>query len=386
MSRPGPPDPAPAGASMPPLRVAHVLRRDAVAGTELMVATLAEHGRRHGVQATVLILDRPGPVARQLRAAGVPVRSLGGGGALRELGRLGRLVRSGRFDVLCGYGFRAGLATRMLARLLAPGTRTAVGVRGLYVTEVERIDGPRGRLAMVVERATAPLVDAYVANSPGALAVLEAHGIERRRLHWVPNGIDADRWTVPDRDGRPDPPTVVCVGRFTPVKRQADLVDAAALLRDRGIAARFVLVGSGPTEDLVRRRVTQLDLSDVVAVVGPRSPSEMSRLLADADVACLPSSQEGMPGSVMEAMASALPVVGTRVNGIADLVRDGETGLLVPPADPAALADALERVLRDPALRLRLGAAGRRRIVERFSLERMVAETSDLLRSLPRRA
>ncbi len=368
-----------------PLRVAHVLRRDAVAGTELMVAALAEHGRRHGVQATVLILDRPGPVAAQLGAAGVAVRSLGGGGSPRELRRLARAVRGERFDVLCGYGFQTGLAVRLLARTLARRPPAVVGVRGLYVTEVERIDSPRGRVAMAVERATAPLVDAYVANSPGALEVLADHGVSRRRLRWIPNGIDPERWPVPDRSDRRGPPTVVCVGRFTPVKRQADLVDALARLRDRGVPARLVLIGAGPTREAVQHQVARLDLRDVVVVRGPLAPDRIAQELADADVACLPSSQEGMPGSVMEAMASALPVVGTQVNGIADLVVDERTGLLVPPADPDALADALERLLRDPALRRQLGDAGRRRIVERFSLERMVAETSELLRSLPRR-
>jgi glycosyltransferase involved in cell wall biosynthesis len=91
-----------------------------------------------------------------------------------------------------------------------------------------------------------------------------------------------------------------------------------------------------------------------------------------------------MPGAVMEAMACGLPVVGTAVNGIAELVRDGETGLLVAPKDPAALAGALARLAADAPLRRRMGAAARRRIVEELSLERMVGATTQLYRELAR--
>jgi len=362
-----------------PIEVVHVLARDALAGTETMVAALAEHSDPSVLRTSVLILDRPGPVAARLRAAGVPVASLGGGGGtLAALARLAAAVRRRRVDVLCGYGFRASLATRVLARMLSPGTRVVAGIRGLYVTEIERIDGPRGRVVMAIEKMTSPLVDAYVANSPGALRVLERHGIAAPRLHWIANGLDADRWTAPDRTDRDGPPLVACVGRFSPVKRQADLVAAAALLRDRGVAARFLLAGIGPTMPSVWDDVRRLDLEDEVRLLGDLSTPEVAALLEDADVACLPSSQEGMPGAVMEAMASGLPVVGTDVNGIADLVRDGETGLIVPVGDRVALADALERLVRDAALRRRLGEAGRHRIVAELSLDRMLAETTAL--------
>jgi len=359
-----------------PAEVVHVLARDALAGTELMVAALAERSDPAAVRATVLFLDGPGPVAARLRAAGVATRSLGTGPA--GLLALARHVRRRPVDVLCGYGFRTGLATRLLARWLSPGTRTVTGVRGLYVTEIDRIDSLRGRLVMAVERTTAPLVDAYVANSTGALAVLAEHGIDRARLHYVPNGLDADRWPTPDRRGRGEPVTVACVGRFVPIKRQLDVVTAAALLRTRGIQARFVFAGGGPTLEEVRAHAAALGIAEDVTFLGPCPPEQVAQVLIDADVACLASSQEGMPGVILEAMASALPVVGTRVNGIADVVRDGETGLLVPPADPARLSVALERLLADEALRAELGARGRDRVVAEHSLAGTVAASTAL--------
>jgi glycosyltransferase involved in cell wall biosynthesis len=361
------------------LTVVHVLARDALAGTELMVAALAEHGDRSAVRHVVVFLDRPGPVAARLRADGVIAHSVGGP---RALWRLAGVLRRTRADVICGYGLRAGLAVRLLGRARARRSRTVTGVRGLYVTEVEDLRSPRGRLAMAAERLTTPLVDAYVANSRGALAVLAEHGVAPDRLHYVPNGIDVDRFPQVDRAGRPGPPLVVCVGRFTPVKRQRDLVDAAALLRARGVEARLAFAGAGPLQDAVRGQVAGLALGDRVVFHGALAPAAVKDLLAEADVACMPSSQEGMPGAVLEAMASGLPVVGTDVNGIADGVADGETGVLVAPGDPAALAAALERLLADPALRHTLGAAGRRRVADELSLDRMVAATLAVFRGL----
>ncbi len=360
------------------LRVVHVLRRDALAGTELMVAALAERSDPAVVCTTVLFVDRTGPVAERLRAAGVAVESLGAGGPMAAQVRLARALRRADPDVLCGYGFRTGLSTRVLGRLLVRRCRTVTGIRGLYVTEIEDLDAPRGRLVMAIERLTAPLVDAYVANSPGALTVLADHGIAATRLRFIPNGIDADRWPLPDREGRAGTPLVACVGRFTAVKRQEDLVAAVALLRDQGVDVRLCLAGDGPLLEAVRAQVAMLGLEDRVTLHGTLAPPAVSQLLADADIACMPSSQEGMPGAVMEAMATGLPVVGTRVNGIAELVRDGETGLLVEARDPVALAGALARLTTDVQLRHRMGLAGRRRIVEELSLERMVEATTQL--------
>ena len=132
---PGPPASTSGAPGSPrPLQVWHVLARDALAGTELMTATLAERSHAHGVQTTVVIFDRPGPIAARLTSAGIPVHSVGGDGERTALLRLARLVRRRPVDVLCGYGFRTGLATRLVARAVSPRTSTVTGVRGLYVT------------------------------------------------------------------------------------------------------------------------------------------------------------------------------------------------------------------------------------------------------------
>jgi glycosyltransferase involved in cell wall biosynthesis len=135
----------------------------------------------------------------------------------------------------------------------------------------------------------------------------------------------------------------------------------------------------------MRALATELGLADVVELPGRVDPEAMRGMLGGASIACLSSVWEGMPGAVMEAMACGLPVVATDVSGTREVVADGESGLLVPPCDPPALARALARLLDDPELRTRLGTAGRRRMEERFSLEAMLDAKERLYRELVER-
>jgi glycosyltransferase involved in cell wall biosynthesis len=138
------------------------------------------------------------------------------------------------------------------------------------------------------------------------------------------------------------------------------------------------LIGDGPTLPEMRRLARELVASGLVRFAGARNADEVRDAMRSADVFCLASAWEGMAGSVMEAMACGLPVVGTRVNGIAELVKHGHTGYLVPPARPELLAEALQRLVRDPAAAAAMGAAGRERICKGFSVESMVAAKEEL--------
>lgn len=339
-----------------------------------MVTTLVERLDREVVDCDVVTLDRPGPMAQRLSEAGIRVRPLGGSGLMMGLARLARILRSERYDVVNAYGFKSTAVVRVLVRALATNTSFISGVRGLNITESERVDSPKGRLVLALERLGSRLVDMYDANSLGAIELLARNGVDRRHLRYIPNGIDVAEWP-PSWGARSAGalPTVLCVARFTPIKRHEDLVRAAARLAAEGQEFRLIMAGDGPTRRQVRQLTRQLGIEDVVAFPGGVERAEVRRLLSTADVFCLVSLWEGMPSAVMEAMASGLPVVGTRVNGIAELVEEGRTGLLVPPDDPQRLADALGKLLGDRAWRLRLGQAGRARIEREFGLDRMVA-------------
>jgi glycosyltransferase involved in cell wall biosynthesis len=166
----------------------------------------------------------------------------------------------------------------------------------------------------------------------------------------------------------------VCVGALEEKKGQTYLIQACRLLKQRNIDFVCHLIGEGQTRAELERQILEADLASVVRLEGGRPRAEVLRMLEHADVVALPSIQaksgkmEGIPVALMEPQACEVPVVSTRISGIPELVEDGVTGLLVPPADPTALAGALERLARDPELGRRLGRAGRVKVLSEFDL------------------
>jgi glycosyltransferase involved in cell wall biosynthesis len=182
----------------------------------------------------------------------------------------------------------------------------------------------------------------------------------------------------------PDQPVVMTVGRLIVMKGQRFLVDSVPQLLERFGDLAVLLVGEGHLRGELSKHAAELGVSSAVRLLGHRADARM--LLDAADVFVLPSLHEGMPLAAMEAMDASLPVVGTDVIGTAEVVADGETGLLVPPRDPGALATALGALLSDPDLRARYGAAARRRYLQHFTSARMAADTAAVYDSLLRAA
>ncbi|WP_100498373.1 glycosyltransferase family 4 protein [Geodermatophilus chilensis] len=233
-------------------------------------------------------------------------------------------------------------------------------------------------------------VDRLIAVSQGLRRTYSRIGVPPERFTTVPNGVAPLR----DRIGRdaaraaigldPHQPVVLTVGRLTHMKGQWHLVDAVPGLLERFPDLAVVLVGDGPLREALEKRAAGLGVGGAVRFPGHRSDAR--QLLAAADVFVLPSRHEGMPLVALEAMEAGLPVVGTRVIGTEEVVADGVTGALVRPGDPAALGAALERLLADPALRRRQGAAGRRRYLACFTRERMAGDTAAVYESVLRGA
>ena len=204
------------------------------------------------------------------------------------------------------------------------------------------------------------------------------------KIHVVYGGVDLDRLPGP-REARPGGPfRVLCVARFEEVKGHACLVEACRLLRDRGVRFECHLVGDGPLRERLTRQVAGAGLGNRVVLHGACAYGDVLKHLSRADVAVLatvPASngkREGIPNVLKEAMACGLPVVASHISGIPELVEDGRSGLLVPPGDAAALADALQRLHDDPALRRTMGCAGRERIVGEFDLRASTRRRAEL--------
>jgi glycosyltransferase involved in cell wall biosynthesis len=252
-------------------------------------------------------------------------------------------------------------------------TKMVCGVQGLHVTEVEDMGSAKSRFAAWVEKSASPLVDRYDCNSPGAVEFLAGLGISRDKLSYVPMGIEPADWPLANGAFDSDP-VIFNLARFVPRKRHVDLVEALHALRSEGVQFTAVLAGDGPTRAATVQRAKDLELEGRVQFPGSLSPDEAKDMMNRAAVFCLPSTWEGTPTVVLEAMASGVPVVGTDVNGTADLVGHEETGLLVPPGNPEALARALGALLEDPESARRRALAARQRVETHYSVAVMVDE------------
>jgi glycosyltransferase involved in cell wall biosynthesis len=175
-------------------------------------------------------------------------------------------------------------------------------------------------------------------------------------------------------------PLIGIVARLAPIKRHENLIQAADEVVRQLPNVRFLLVGDGEQRQVLEQMTREKRLQDNVKFLGWRS--DLDRVYADCDVVALTSANEGLPVSLIEAMASARPVVATRVGGVPDLVRAGITGVLVDPEDPQAFARALIAVMQDGALRQRLGQAARIDVRDRFRSERLVEDINTLYREL----
>lgn len=360
--------------------VAHVIFRLDVGGLENglvnLVNRMPPERLRHAI---VCLTDHTGFRAR-IRRADVPVYCLHKppGNSPLTLARLWRLFRRLRPDIV---------HTRNLAALEAalPAALAGVPVRvhGEHGRDVNDLDGSNVRMQRI-RRLFRPFVHHYIALSRDLEAYLRDRvGVPAERIAQIYNGVDAELFR-PRGAAREAPwPTgfatsgqivIGTVGRMQAVKDQPTLARAfVRLWRELPGAreqVRLAMVGDGPL-----RAETQRILIEGGAEAGAWLPGErddVAAFLRSLDVFVLPSLAEGISNTILEAMACGLPVVATAVGGNPELVRDGASGILVPPADPAQMAAAIRRYLDDPALRARHGAEARRAVEQRFRMNAMV--------------
>jgi len=374
-----------------PLRVLHVLASSQPGGTETNVLRLATAGSPQLCH-HVLFLAPSGPISEQLSQANVPVTLAPGSGplaALRAARAFRRLVKREAFDVVLIYGLRANTIGRTVCHLSR--TRAAVlgGLRSLYPS------GHKANWTLWLDRLTFRWSMGYISNSEAAVEHLVSHGYPRRKFWVIRQGVDLSRFAPAGAEVRerlrstfdvPDGcPVLSCVANLRPVKDHETLLRALALVKQRGIPFRALLAGDGPLRFALEDVAASLDLSEEVRFLGQLAGDDVAHLFQATDIALLTSRVEGLPTALLEAMACGCAVVATDVGGTAELVEHGATGLLVEPGNVEAVATAVEDLLRHPARLDEMRSAARRRVEERFSLDRMIEEYESLLARLSHR-
>jgi glycosyltransferase involved in cell wall biosynthesis len=345
----------------------------------LLLITLAEVGGAQTYVASLLpalvaefdvmvAAHGTGPLRDAAQAAGarfVPLRSLRRPiNPLRDLlalVELIRLLRRERPDILHTSSSKAGV----LGRLAAAVAGVPIRIFTVHGWAFAAHSGLASRLYRWADRLMRRLTTVTICvSAQGRLEGLAARTCDAERTLVIPNAVDvaaAPRSSLYDRKR----PLIVAVGRLRAPKDFPTLIGALGRLpRD---SFDGLIVGTGPDRPQLEGEISALGLSDRVRLAGERH--DIPELLATADVFVLPSRSEGLPVSVLEAMAAGLPVVASRVGGVPELVQDGKTGLLVEPGDPEQLAGALGRLAADRRLRHRLGARGRARAQQAFDLE-----------------
>ena len=366
-----------------PIRVLELLVTTSPGGGPKHVYDLVRHLPKNEFE-IVVAGPRPGVFFERFQELGVttvelPVGRLG----VRPLVRTIRLLRTFRIDVVHSHGKGPGLYGRLAAwRAGASAVHTFHGIHyGGY-------PGPLRALYFALERALSRLSHTIINVS----ASQEAEGLRLGLFRpsqsvVIVNGIDLadlDR-IIAGSPGRRESlgvastvPVLGCVTRFDPVKRIDTLLRALRALASRDPRVTLVLVGGGGEEERIRRMVAELGLGKQVVFTGLLE--EPARIYPALDLYVSTSLKEGLPLSLVEAMGAGRPVVATDVPGHRDVVVHGETGLLVPPEDPAALAGAISSLLADPERRRRMGEAGRRRAQAEFTIRPMVARTAEVYR------
>ncbi|HKW49510.1 MAG TPA: glycosyltransferase [Gemmatimonadaceae bacterium] len=369
------------------VRVAYCIDGMGIGGTELNALRTAERLDPSRFDVSVVCLQQEGPLFSRYRERGIsvlalPLGRLHGIKAVRQGMRLARYLSAQQVDIVHSHDAYNNIFATVWARM----ARTPVVIASRRWCD----DLPRRALA-VVNRFGFRLADCIIANSTQvASLVVTEDRVPATRVAVVPNFVDESAFTAPNPAHRAqlrtelglDPRCIVigCIAGLRPVKDHETLIRAVADLRSRWPLLRLVLVGDGELRLRLEALVRQLGLTDTVVFAGAR-PNEPN-LHHLFDISVLSSLSEGLPNTIVEAMAAGKPVVATRVGGVVDAVLDGETGTLVPARSPTDFATAIEQLLLHTTLRQSMGDAARRRARSEFHVTNVLGRLESLYERL----
>jgi glycosyltransferase involved in cell wall biosynthesis len=366
--------------SVRPLRVMFCSTAMHVGGAEMLLFNLLQRLDRSRFAAELCCLKELGELGEKL-AGEIPVHA----GLLRHkfdvrvLGRLTRLLQVQKIDAVV----TVGSGDKMFwGRLAARRAGVPVIISALHST-----GWPDG--ITWLNRCLTPLTDAFVAVASGhAQHLRDKERLPAHRVCAIPNGVDTEKYRPQSLSADlrhqlnipPAAPLVGIVAVLRPEKNHEMFLRVAAQVRQEMPDAHFLVIGNGPRREELESLAAQLDLNKHVHFLGQRP--DVSQLLNLLDVFVLTSHNEANPVSILEALATGIPVVATNVGSVPETVLDGATGYLIEPGDEQTMARRATELLLDPAKAQRLGSAGRRHVIENWSIERMVAGYEELLERL----
>jgi len=345
------------------MKVLQVITPSKIAGAERSTTSLCEHLVRAGHE--VVVACKAGhPLVEVMRGAGLEVREARIGGKLNVAAplRLARLARATGAEVIHTQLSTAALWGSVAGRLA--GVPVVAHVRALN------------------SKTCYVLADRVIAISRAVKRHLEAQGMRGERIDVVYTGLDSERYGTPMPRAAAKArlgiaaaqPAVGVVAHLTPKKGHAPFLEAAARVAACHPEVLFLFLGEGSQREALELRARELGLKERVRFLGFHA--DVLPFYAAMDVVVLPSiAGEGLPRTLLEASFLGIPVVGTDLSGVPEIIADGETGFVVPPGVPEPLAERMTRLIEDPSLRERLGAAGAARIRAQFTVPAMVAGT-----------
>ncbi|MBN9657914.1 MAG: glycosyltransferase [Acidobacteria bacterium] len=364
------------GPEGPRIRVGHLIHTMAYGGIETALLNWIRTMDRRRFEVTLICFDNPGatqaPFVEAAARDGIAVELVGWSRRkpiLRAARELAAIARRYRLDLIHSHNTYANLVNLAAARISRHRT-----VNTLYVWS-NGLGFVRSALQWA-DRLTMPFFDQVTAHCQETFEATVKLGMQPERLRLLVCGFEAKvaHLSSEERARRraelgaaPEDLVLINVARFWPEKAHDVLLNGFARILARVPTARLWITGVGPEEENIRKLCTTLGLDSRVSFLGFRT--DLAELLAQADIQVHPSDVEGVPLAICAGLAAGLPIVATKVGGLPEVIRDGVSGVLIPPRNPEAFAAAVVRLAGDEMARRRLGAAGQRFIDEEYSLK-----------------
>ena len=346
-----------------------------------LLATGGSGGAQESYTGLLLRLDRQrydvralslsaGSAVQRLRALGIPVDVMDATDDEVAVRELAGWLRHNEIDLVHAHMFRAEVI----------GTRAAIAASTPVIMATVHSSRKRSEEDIALLASLTPRMDRLIVPSTSIEHKVRSEGRGGAEFAIIPSGVDLSRFATPlpacsmrDEVAIPrEAPLIGVVARLEPEKGQRFLVEAMPMILETAPDAWLAIIGEGSEADALRAQAASLGGRAAKRIVFTGRRDDISAVTADLTVAALPSLREAQGISILEAMARRRPVVASAVGGIPEVITDGIDGLLVPPADPRALATAISSLLADPALRERIGESGYRTVADRFSIDAQV--------------